>query len=209
MSDIEYDVISTFDEKKTPIGTLLVSNDRVVSFWDTDDGFNTMFGEAIGESFAATRQRYRNFAFVAQGKSTKEGADVAKMAEGEISKIDPEKQLVFGWAYVAINKAGEVVHDKSGDFVDDVSEVEAAAYDYVLSSRQGDADHTNVKGAEMVESIVFTPEKIEKMGIPEGVVPLGWWIGFKVQDPATWERVKKGELRAFSIHGSGKRTPVL
>lgn len=129
-------------------------------------------------------------------------------ADGEILKTDPEQQIVFGWAYVAIDKSGEVNVDKSGDFIDQIEEIEKSAYDYVLRSRQSDADHTNVKGGEMVESIVFTPDKIEKMGIPEGVVPLGWWVGYKIEDAATWERVKKGELKAFSIHGSGTRTKV-
>lgn len=127
---------------------------------------------------------------------------------GEIVKTDPAKQHVFGWAYVTHDKAGDLNIDKSGDFADDIEEIEKAAYDYVLSSRAGDADHTNVKGAEMIESLVFTPEKIEKMGLPAGSIPLGWWVGFHVQDEGTWKRVEKGELTSFSVHGSGVRTKV-
>lgn len=132
----------------------------------------------------------------------------ALTATGLISKVDKAKQNVFGWAYVVMDKDGEVVIDKSGDFIDDVEEIEKAAYDYVLRSRQSDADHTNVKSGEMIESIVFTPEKIEKMGIPAGVVPLGWWVGYHIDDKKTWERVEKGELRSFSIHGRGTRQKV-
>lgn len=126
---------------------------------------------------------------------------------GEVLKIDPDKRLVYGWAYVTHDTAGQVNIDKSGDFVDDVEEIEKAAHHFVMESRAADADHTNIKGGTLVESIVFTPEKIEKMGLPEGVLPYGWWVGFKIEDDATWDRVKKGELTAFSVHGKGVRTP--
>lgn len=137
-----------------------------------------------------------------------EDSEIDLRAEGDIVKTDPDKRIVFGWAYVMQKADGTEVIDKSGDFLDEVEELEKSAYDYVLKSRQSDADHTNVKGGEMVESIVFTPEKIEKMGLPAGSIPLGWWVGYKINDEPTWERVKKGELRAFSIHGSGTRTKV-
>lgn len=137
-----------------------------------------------------------------------EEAEIDLTADGEIVKTDPEQQIVFGWAYVTHDQQGNVNIDKSGDFIDAVEEIEKSAYDFVLNSRASDADHTNVKGGTLVESIVFTPEKIEKMGLPEGSVPLGWWLGFKIEDTATWERVKKGELTAFSIHGQGTRTKV-
>ena len=50
-----------------------------------------------------------------------------------------------------------------------------------------------------------TPEKLEKMGLADDALPHGWWVGFKVNDDAQWERVKKSERTGFSIHGSGKR----
>ena len=134
--------------------------------------------------------------------------DVDLMADGEIIKTDPKQQIVFGWAYVTHDPQGNLNIDKSGDFVDAIEEIEKSAYDYVLTSRKGDADHTNVQSGRLVESIVFTPDKIEKMGLPPGSVPLGWWLGYKVDDPKVWERVEKGELRAFSIHGKGTRAKV-
>ena len=86
---------------------------------------------------------------------------------GEVIKADPVQRNVFGWAYITHDKDGVVNIDKSGDFVDDPEELEKGAYDYVLHSRKGDADHTNVQGGTLIESIVFTPEKIEKMGNQE------------------------------------------
>lgn len=141
-------------------------------------------------------------------KQREEEAEVNLGADGDISKIDEDQRLVFGWAYVTHDKDGTVNIDKSGDFIDNVAEIEKSAYDFVLKSRAGDDMHTNVQTSTLVESIVFTPEKIEKMGIAAGSVPLGWWVGFKIEDDKVWDRVKKGELKAFSIHGKGTREKV-
>jgi hypothetical protein len=129
-------------------------------------------------------------------------------AHGEIAKADKAQKNVFGWAYVTHDVNGEVVIDKSGEFVDDYAEIEKAAYNFVLKSRAGDADHTNVQSSTMIESMVFTPEKIEKMGIPKGVLPSGWWVGFHVEDEKLWESVDRGERVAFSVHGTGVKKEV-
>ncbi len=129
-------------------------------------------------------------------------------AHGEVSKVDEDKRLVFGWAYVTHDKDGQINVDKSGEFVDDYEELEKGAYDFVIKSRAGDADHTNIKGSEMVESMVFTPEKIEKMGLAPGTLPSGWWVGFKIEDEEVWRSVKNGKRLAFSIHGRGTRKEV-
>lgn len=153
----------------------------------------------------ASRMGSYNQLVVEDGVAKEEGG---LTAGGDIAKIDPDQRLVFGWAYVTHDREGNVVVDKSGDFVDDYNEIEKSAYKFVLKSRQGDVDHTNVAASEMVESMVFTPEKIAKMGIPPGTVPTGWWVGFRINDDAAWDSVKSGERTAFSIHGSGTRKSV-
>lgn len=45
------------------------------------------------------------------------------------------------------------------------------------------------------------------MGIPEGTVPTGWWIGFKVTDDDVWAKVKDGTYPMFSIEGEAVRVP--
>ena len=35
------------------------------------------------------------------------------------------------------------------------------------------------------------------MGIPEGTLPVGWWIGFQVTDADVWEKVKDGFFCLF------------
>ena len=39
------------------------------------------------------------------------------------------------------------------------------------------------------------------MGLAKDALPLGWWVGFRVDDDAAWEGVKKGEYKMFSIQG--------
>lgn len=140
-------------------------------------------------------------------KAIEEESEIEFTGTGLISKADEEQQIVYGWAYVTHDKEGNVVVDKSGDFVDQIEEIEKTAVRFMLSSRNTDVGHANVKTGSIVESMVFTPEKIEKMGIPVGVVPSGWWIGTKVDD-ATWADYKAGRLTAFSVHGKGLRKAV-
>lgn len=59
--------------------------------------------------------------------------------------------------------------------------------------------------AVLVESVVFTEEKMRAMGIPAGTVPVGWWIGFRVLDEEVWEKVKDGTYLMFSIEGEAER----
>lgn len=125
--------------------------------------------------------------------------------KGDFAKVDADKRLAFGWAYVA-DDDGQVVVDRSGDFVDKVSlpELEDAAYRYVLDSREADEMHVVLTGvAKVVESVMITPEKLKAMGLEGGRT--GWWVGFKVEDEEVWSKVKSGEYSAFSIRGRGRR----
>jgi len=129
---------------------------------------------------------------------------------GEVSKVDIEKRQVFGYASVTTID-GQPVVDRQGDMMD-ISDIEDAAYAYVMKSRVGGSQHRRdgdqpFHAMDMIESFVITPEKIEKMGLPEDT-PLGWWTGFGVRDEQTWQDYKDGKKTGFSIHGRGKRVPV-
>lgn len=133
--------------------------------------------------------------------------DVDFAIRGEISKMNEEKQQVFGWASV-IEVNGEPVIDLQGDIMT-IETIEKAAYDYVHKSRKGGRQHQRngmepLHVSDMIESFVLTPEKKEKMGLPE-TTPTGWWVGFQVNDDDTWQAYKDGKLKEFSIHGSGTR----
>lgn len=126
-----------------------------------------------------------------------------------ISKADEEQRLVFGWALVASRTDGEQIIDHQGDMVDP-DELEKGAYEYVLKFRDAGEEHLKGlrKKAKMVESCVFTPEKMKAIGIPDGTIPVGWWIGFYVDDDDTWEKIKDGTYQMFSIEGKAIREPV-
>lgn len=131
---------------------------------------------------------------------------------GEISKVDTDKRLVFG--FCSLSKVnGEPIVDLQGDFIP-IEETETSAYRYVIESRKGGDMHRRVQKigadeplhtADLVESMVFTPEKLEKLGLPADSVPHGWWIGMKVNDDEQWANVKNGKRLGFSLHGRGRR----
>lgn len=50
--------------------------------------------------------------------------EVEFSGSGLIAKADEEQQVVYGWAYVTHDQNGKVVVDESGDFVDEVEEIE-------------------------------------------------------------------------------------
>lgn len=130
---------------------------------------------------------------------------------GEISKINEDKRLVFGWCSLS-EIDGEPVVDLQDDWAP-IDEIEKSAYAYVVESRKGgDMHERDGDGpkhvSDLVESFIATPEKLQKMGLSEEAsktVPSGWWIGFKVQDDAQWDLVKNNERSGFSIHGKGSR----
>lgn len=128
----------------------------------------------------------------------------------EIKKADEDQRLIFGWASVAIRKDGQQVLDHQKDMID-LEDLEKAAYDYVLDFRDTGELHDPKmrKKGRLVESVVFTVEKMQAMGIPEGILPeAGWWVGFKVDDEEAWDKIKKGVYSMFSIEGKALRVPV-
>ena len=127
----------------------------------------------------------------------------------DFAKVDEDRRLVFGWAHVQKTADGDVI-DWSGDHMKDAASLEAleaAIYDYVLKSRSGDTEHAEFGTARLVETLYMTPEKRQALGISkEADVPeYGWWVGYFVDDDATWAKVKGGDLRMFSIVGRGER----
>lgn len=125
----------------------------------------------------------------------------------KITKMDDDKKLAFGWANIAIRKDGTQIEDWQKDIVDP-EELEKAVYEYVELYREGGEMHERGGSAVMIESVMFTKAKMEAMEIPEGTVPEGWWIGFKVYDDEVWDKVKKGIYNMFSIEGQAIRQPV-
>lgn len=116
----------------------------------------------------------------------------------DIRKVDPDQQLVFGWASV-IEKNGVAVIDKQQDIIP-VSSMEPAVYDFVLNSRDHGNMHEQTGVGRMIESMMFTVEKQQTLGIDLGMV--AWWAGWKIDCPELWKAHKAGARPEFSIGGS-------
>ena len=58
----------------------------------------------------------------------------------------------------------------------------------------------------LIESMVFTKEKQEALGINLGKV--GWFVGFQIDDVDVWKKIETGEYVDFSIGGTGQREQI-
>ena len=148
------------------------------------------------------------------------------MSQFRVQKFDDSQHIVFGWANVSVSKAtaagrgGEEFYDLQKDAIPP-DELEHAAYDYVLESREADEEHTGPAIGRLVESMVFTPDKLEKLAtdpvtgvvaqealaVLKQVLPPRWWVAFKL-DPAAYAKVKSGEYKMFSIAGEADREEI-
>lgn len=124
-----------------------------------------------------------------------------------IQKSSDDKRLAFGWASISEDESGTALVDLSKDVIDPET-LERAAYEFVRLYREGGEMHERGDCAVLVESVVFTKEKMAAMGIPDGILPTGWWIGFYVTDDEVWEKVKSGEYPMFSIEGTAIQETV-
>lgn len=149
----------------------------------------------------------------ATGAATKvmigHGWESTKENNYTIAKMVDDKRLVFGWASISFTADGEQLEDLQHDIINP-EDLEEAVYEYVLNFRDTGEEHRPHlrKKGKLVESCVFTAEKQKAMGLPEGILPVGWWIGFKIEDDEAWEKVKNGTYKMFSIEGKAQRVPV-
>lgn len=140
--------------------------------------------------------------------STPESGEMLK-GRFSIRKSDSDKMQAFGWASISVTESGEQLEDWQGDMIDP-EDLEQAAYEFVLFYGNGGEMHNPDKKivARLIESAVFTEEKMKLLGIPAGTLPVGWWIGFQVTDPEVWKKVKDGTYSMFSIEGEGERVEI-
>lgn len=125
----------------------------------------------------------------------------------DITKMNDDKHLVFGWANVTADKDGNVPLDWQGD-ITAPSVLEKAAYQYVLKNKGTGEMHQGETVGHLVESVMMTKQKQQAMGIPEGTIPEGWWVGFYVPDDEVVAKIKDGTYNMFSIQGKAKKLKV-
>lgn len=179
-------------------------------YFDWDNGVRVMIDRKTGKKTSVNdivRNAERAGKLVTMEQAI--ANETKKSADFEVFKADEDKRLVFGWASIVITVNGEELEDRQHDIIDP-EDLEDAAYEYVLNFRDTGEEHLPGyrKKGKLVESVVLTKEKQKAMGIPDGVIPVGWWIGFKIDDEDTWQRVKNGTYKMFSIEGKAQREPV-
>jgi hypothetical protein len=118
-----------------------------------------------------------------------------------------DQRLVFGWANVSASVDGQLVVDSHSDTIAPAT-LEKAAYEYVLNFRDTGQMHAGGSVGRLVESFMVTPDKLAAMGLAKDALPVGLWVGFKIDDADVWAKVKSGEYPMFSIQGKAKRIPV-
>lgn len=115
-----------------------------------------------------------------------------KLNTTKILKLDNALQLLVGVAMVA----GEV--DAQGDVIDDYELTKAAMNAMGAGVK---IDHQGGAVGRVVQSLALTADLAAALGLPEPEQAV-WIVGLKVDDPATWARVRAGELNGgLSIGG--------
>ena len=97
--------------------------------------------------------------------------------------------------------------DSQGDVIP-IEELENGAYWFMLHGGMGAEMHEVYGVADVVESIVFTKEKLKLLGLAEDALPPAWWIGMKVRSAETWQKIKNGDYKSFSIGGRAIREAI-
>ena len=125
----------------------------------------------------------------------------------QLYKAREDQGLVSGWANVALDKDGNAPIDWQGDTISPAT-LEKAAIAFMQDYRSSGVMHKGTSKGTVVESIVLTKEKQQALGIPEGIVPEGWFITVKVHDPDVFAKVKDGTFKMFSIQGKAQRVDI-
>lgn len=133
--------------------------------------------------------------------------DLCLVLEAPIAKTDDSQQRIFGWASIAVQKDGTPLVDLQGDVID-IADLEEAFYDYVQESGALNFLHCGSCRGQLIEAIVFTPEKMAALGLAPDSLPQGAWVGYYVEDPADYQLLKTQGFFMFSIEGSAVREEV-
>lgn len=125
------------------------------------------------------------------------------MSEIKIVKADRRRHVITGWANVATVN-GEPVTDSQDDQIT-MSALTEAADRFMLEQRPAKVQHSGPQVGIVLHSLPLDSETAKALGIEtdkEGLI-----IGMFVPDDEIFDRVERGELKAFSIGGRvGKDT---
>ena len=143
-----------------------------------------------------------------QGRQEVQMGKVTYTLEVPITKLDLVQQRVWGWASVAVRKDGQPIVDTQGDVIA-IEDLEEAFYVYFKESGRLNFMHDGPTRGHLIEMMVFTPEKVAKLGIPVGLVPSGAWVGYEIPDPEDFAKAAVDGLVMFSIEGMAEKEEML
>jgi hypothetical protein len=135
------------------------------------------------------------------------------MINVELIKVNDEARMVYGWASV-ITVNDEPVVDLAGDVIEPQDLVNATT-EFMKDLRVGLTMHARTEDNQItsdmhtntvVHSLPLTYEIAKALGIE--TKREGWIVGVYVHDQATFDLVKSGKLKAFSIGARAVRVPV-
>ena len=158
----------------------------------------------------AKRKAYLQGVAIGEGKLEKADLDdivnYLELEPASMIKNDDDHTL-FGWAYVAKNINGEQIIDHSEEFVkeENFTDLEMATYFFNIAYRQSDIRHDCIAKGYLIDSMVFTKEKVEAMrksGHLTGDISLGVWMGYWFPEDKDWEVIKAMKSPMFSLYGS-------
>ena len=124
--------------------------------------------------------------------------------EIELKAID-EKRIVLGAALIPNKRIFRKDKDKEFEiFFSKETVKRASELVFMRGQHQNATENHAVKidGMTIVESWIIEDSKKDKSAFYEMSLPVGtWMIAMKVDNDETWEKVKKGEFKGFSIEG--------
>lgn len=169
--------------------------------------FMNAFNAAASKGYTLARQYAAGFVALQtegyskapSGKWCKECPDLTVKLE-KVQKADSDLRQVFGF-FSIVETDNVPVIDSQGDVIVPL-DMEKAIYKYVKFSGMGDDRHDGRCKAKLIESMWFSKEKQQALGIDLGFV--GWWGGFEVHDDVLWAKIQTGEYESFSIGGAGR-----
>ena len=131
-----------------------------------------------------------------------------KSHEIKLSAIDEERRIVYG-AVLIPDKEIYRIDEETGEeyyIVFPKEVVMKAAHQYLIDGNQGNATVMHqrvVGGVSVVESWLKEgqSDKSVSLGLNPDLPAFTWFVGQRIDNDEMWEKVKAGEVKAFSIEG--------
>ena len=125
--------------------------------------------------------------------------------EVKLAEVDSEKRILMGAALIPNKQIFRRIDDDEFYVFFSKETVKKASELFLKNGNQSNAtlQHDGkIDGMTVVESWIVDDLEFDKSKKYGSSVPIGtWMISMKVDNEDVWQRVKKGEIKGFSIEG--------